>query len=69
LAHPGPGGATCADQGDSWAGWDGFSSGKGGYLFKSSAAPAIFQKKPFGENIEGLSRCGDESYSSMSVFK
>ena len=23
--------------------------------------PTIFQKKPFGENVEGLSHCGDES--------
>jgi hypothetical protein len=32
-------------------------------------APTILQKKPFGENVEGLSHCRDESYSSMSVLK
>jgi hypothetical protein len=25
------------------------------------AAPTLFQKKPFSENVEGLSHCGDES--------
>jgi hypothetical protein len=32
-------------------------------------APTIFRNEPFGENVEGLSHCGDQSYSSMSVFK
>ena len=31
-------------------------------------APTIFLEKPFGENVEGLSHCGDRSYSSTSVF-
>ena len=25
------------------------------------ASPTVFQKEPFGENVEGLSHCGDES--------
>src|SRR5438046_2374745 len=26
-------------------------------------APTIFRNEPFGENVEGLSHCGDQSYS------
>jgi hypothetical protein len=32
-------------------------------------APTILQKKPFGENVEGLSHCGDDSYGPQIVFK
>jgi hypothetical protein len=31
-------------------------------------APTILQKKPFGKNVEGLRRCWDKSYGSMSMF-
>jgi hypothetical protein len=33
-------------------------------------APTLFRNEPFGEDedVEGLSRCGDESYNSVSVF-
>src|SRR5208283_512889 len=26
-------------------------------------APTVFREKPFGENVEGLSHCGDKSYA------
>ena len=29
----------------------------------------IFRKKPFGENVEGLSHCGEGSCGSQIVFK
>ena len=31
--------------------------------------PTFFRKKPFGENVEGLSYCGDGSCGSQIVFK
>jgi hypothetical protein len=31
-------------------------------------APIVFRNEPFGENVEGLSHCGDTRYSSMNVF-
>jgi hypothetical protein len=30
--------------------------------------PTVFRNEPFGENVEGLRRCWDKSYGSMSVF-
>jgi hypothetical protein len=27
------------------------------------AGPTIFSDQPFGEDVEGLSHCGDESYA------
>jgi len=32
-------------------------------------APTIFRNEPFGENVEGLSHCGDKSCGSQIVFK
>jgi hypothetical protein len=32
-------------------------------------APTFFRKKPFGDNVEGLSHDGDESYRSKKIFK
>jgi hypothetical protein len=32
-------------------------------------APTIFRKKPFGENVEGLSYFGDGSCIAKTVFK
>ena len=31
-------------------------------------APIVFRNEPFGENVEGLRRCWDKCYGSMSVF-
>jgi hypothetical protein len=31
-------------------------------------APTERDRTPFGENVEGLSHCGDRSYTSTSVF-
>ncbi len=31
-------------------------------------APTILQKKPFGENVEGLPHFGDQRYNSKLVF-
>jgi hypothetical protein len=31
--------------------------------------PTFFGNEPFGEGVEGLSHCGDETYSSMSASK
>jgi hypothetical protein len=32
-------------------------------------ASIFFRDEPFGEHVEGISHCGNKSYSSMSVFK
>ena len=37
-------------------------------LGSNPVAPTFFRKKPFGEDVEGLRRCWDKSYGSMSVF-
>jgi len=40
-------------------------------LFEESSNPVastIFKRKPFGENVEGLSHCGDENYNSNLAF-
>jgi len=31
-------------------------------------APTFFRNEPFGENVEGLSHCGNQSYNSELVF-
>ena len=42
--------------------------GNGCGLGSNPVAPTILQKKPFGENVEGLSHFRDESYGFMIVF-
>jgi hypothetical protein len=38
-------------------------------LSSNPVAPTFFRNEPFGENVEGLSYCGDKSCSSQIVFK
>ena len=35
----------------------------------SPLTPTSLDKKPFGENVEGLSCCGDASYAAEAEFK
>jgi hypothetical protein len=38
-------------------------------LGSNPVVPTFFRNEPFGENVEGLSHCGDESCGSQIVFK
>jgi hypothetical protein len=42
----------------------GLFSARGIIPGSNPVAPTFFRKKPFGENVEGLSHCGDKSYAN-----
>ena len=61
--NPGPG---ALDEGENQAS-DGRREGRGtapATLYGPSVAPALFDRKPFGENVEGLSHDGTKLTSS-----
>ena len=37
-------------------------------FYRRPVIPIFFRKNPFGENVEGLSHCGNESYDLTRLF-